>query len=51
MIGPPASGKKTLGRLLAKKNGAVLLTKANLLESLPVSLKTDLSKEISKNVI
>jgi adenylate kinase family enzyme len=51
IIGPPASGKKTLSRLLAKKTGAVLLTKANLLETLPPNLKTELSKEISKNVI
>lgn len=50
MIGPPASGKKTLSRLLAKKTGAVLLTKASILETLPPNLKAELSKEISKKV-
>ncbi len=50
MIGPPASGKKTLSNLLAKKTGAILLTKKNIIESTPNQIKLELAKEISKNV-
>jgi adenylate kinase family enzyme len=50
VIGPPASGKKTLSNLLAKKTGAILLTKKNIIESTPNQIKLELAKEISKNV-
>ena len=51
VIGPPASGKKSLSRLLAKKTDAVLLTKASALDKAPNSLRNELKKEIEENVI
>ncbi|CAF0826696.1 unnamed protein product [Brachionus calyciflorus] len=48
VLGPPASGKKTLSKLLSKKTGAVLLNQNNLIESMPNSLKNELSKEIKE---
>lgn len=45
VIGPPASGKKLLSKLMSKKSGAVLLTQANLIESMPNALKTGKSND------
>jgi len=45
LIGPPASGKKTISRLLAKKTGALLITKNSLVENIPVSLKAEFAKK------
>ncbi len=44
VLGPPSSGKKSISKLLAKKSGAVLLNKNNLLENIPVSLNSEISK-------
>jgi adenylate kinase family enzyme len=43
-LGPPSSGKKTIGKSLAKKTGAILLNKNNLLENIPVNLSVEINK-------
>lgn len=44
ILGPPSSGKKTIGKSLAKKTGAILLNKNNLLENIPVNLSVEINK-------
>ena len=44
ILGPPSSGKKTIAKTLAKKTGAILLNKNNLLENIPVSLSAEIGK-------
>ena len=43
-MGPPSSGKKTIGKSLAKKTGAILLNKNILLENIPVNLSVEINK-------
>jgi hypothetical protein len=50
VIGPPASGKKTLVKLVAKSTSAVLLTKNNLIETAPIALQKEFGKDLSINV-
>lgn len=51
ILGPPASGKKTLSQLLSKKIGSVLLNQNSLIESLSNNLKNEFSEKIKKKVI
>lgn len=48
ILGPPASGKKSLSKLLSKTTGAVLLDQDNLVETAPVALQKELGKDLNK---
>ncbi len=51
ILGPPASGKKSLSKLLAKSIGSVLLDQDHLIESAPVSLQKEFGKDFTKETL
>ena len=45
IIGPPASGKKVISRMLENKIGATLITNKTVTENIPLSLKAEFAKK------
>jgi adenylate kinase len=46
IIGPPASGKKSLSQMLAKKTGSILLSPKILMDTLPNTFKVEFAKDL-----